>query len=202
LIKPLVTAERLRKLLDYAPETGLFYWKVSVGSISAGRQAARRTSGRGYTVIRLDGRLYYAHRLAWLHVHGYHPRVIDHINGDKHDNRFVNLRDCSPGENARNFPSRAASGLKGVYRRGARWFSCITAEGRIHRLGTFATKREAAAAYDDACRRLHGAFGRPNGTAAAPAAASRLLPPRQPRRSRLQRKMASDRGLLKSNFTG
>jgi hypothetical protein len=108
-------------------------------------------------------RAYYAHRLAWLHVHGRHPDGhIDHINGDKTDNRIANLRECSAGENIRNQPCRAACGFKGVRPNKKRWSARIRVNNRKYHLGTFDTPEEAGAAYDEACLRLHGEFGRPN----------------------------------------
>jgi HNH endonuclease/AP2 domain-containing protein len=162
----LVTAERLRSLLEYAPETGLFYWRRTVGAAYAGRPAGASRASSGYPLICIDRRRYYAHRLAWLYVHGRHPQgVIDHINGDLADNRIANLRECSPSENARNMlrsvPSR--SGIKGVLRRGNRWRARIHADGRCHWLGSYPTRKQAAAAYDEAAQRLHGEFARPNG---------------------------------------
>jgi hypothetical protein len=162
LDKPLVTAGRLRRLLEYAPETGLFYWRVNIGAVRAGRQTGTCRAG-GYPVIVVDRRRYFAHRLAWLYVHGHHPKgEIDHINGDKADNRIANLRDCSRGENARNVNGSAASGLKGAYRKGVRWSSRICVNRHYHYLGSFSTKEEAADAYDEAARLLHGPFARPN----------------------------------------
>ena len=87
-----LTAERLRELLSYSPETGLFYWRVSKGSVAAGTQAGN-PGVRGYIVIRIDGVPHYAHRLAWLHVHGEHPTgEIDHRNNNRADNSISNLR--------------------------------------------------------------------------------------------------------------
>jgi|SRR5262249_13953776 len=91
--RPLVTAERLREVLSYDPETGTFTWRVSGGG--------RRTSGvaghhdrawKGYVCIAVDGRKYRAQRLAFLYMTGdWPPAQIDHINGDTSDNRWANL---------------------------------------------------------------------------------------------------------------
>src|SRR5437868_3578208 len=108
-MKPRVTAERLREVLIYAPETGLFYWRGQRGGQGA-RCEAGTWHSHGYRSIKIDGVAYYAHRLAWLYVHGEHPnREIDHDNGDRGDNRIVNLRQCSHAENLRNVSTQSAS---------------------------------------------------------------------------------------------
>ena len=107
-MKPRVSAERLRQLLDYAPETGRFYWRKQRGSAAAGSEAGTWHS-HGYRVINIDGVAYYAHRLAWLYVHGEHPAgEIDHINAIPADDRIANLRQCSRSENARNTRRRTS----------------------------------------------------------------------------------------------
>src|SRR5439155_1711101 len=165
-MKQRVTAERLRELLAYAPETGLFYWRRKRGSAAAGR-AAGQAAARSYRLITIDRIGYFAHRLAWLYVHGEHPRgVIDHVNGNAMDDRIANLRQCSRSENARNVRGRATSGLKGVYRRadrpGNKWYAQIAVSGKTICLGSFDSPEAAAAAYDAAACRYHGAFARTN----------------------------------------
>jgi hypothetical protein len=174
--KPLVTAERLRQLLRYDPQTGQFHWRVSRG-VAAGRRAGL-SAPNGYRLIRVDKRLYREHRLAWLYVYGAHPNgEIDHINGDGSDNRISNLRECSRSENARNASGRRPGALKGTYQIKNRWFSRICINRRTLYLGSYATAEEAAAAYDAAARRWHGRFACLN--TAADAAATSLLPQRQ-----------------------
>jgi len=131
----------------------------------AGRQAGSPAFG-GYRSISVDGIRYSAHRLAWLHVHGEHPAgEIDHVNGDRSDDRIANLRPCSRRENAWNTRGRSASGFKGVYRAEnctPKWHAKISVKGETLHLGSFDTKEEAAAAYDAAARRHHGEFARTN----------------------------------------
>ena len=155
-------AERLRELLDYAPETGLFYWRVSRGSAGAGTQVGKGRSG-GYVVIRIDGLVHYAHRLAWLYVYGEHPtREIDHKNQNPADNSIGNLRQSSHAENMRNVSRCGASGFKGVTRHCSKWRAVIHVNGKKINLGVYSTPREAAEAYDEAARLHHREFARTN----------------------------------------
>lgn len=90
-----VTADMVRSVLFYCPTTGAMRWWRS-GKLAGGTKD-------GYTIIRIFDRNFPAHRLAWLLVNGTWPTgVIDHINGDRGDNRSCNLRDVTPTENARN----------------------------------------------------------------------------------------------------
>lgn len=154
-----LTAERVRSLLSYDPENGVFRWKISRGNAAAGSVAAKRVSSR-YQDIKIDGRTYQAHRLAWLMVHGRWPnQSIDHINGVKGDNRLCNLRDVSHIENMQN-QKRARtnnqSGALGVSpKRSGRYCAQIQANGKKYHLGHFKTIEQAAAAYRRAKREVH-----------------------------------------------
>ena len=161
-MKPRVTAQRLRELLEYAPETGLFYWRKQRGRAGAGSEAGTSHS-HGYRVIQIDGRRHYAHRLAWLDVHGEQPsQEIDHINRNRTDNRIVNLRQCSRPENARNVLTRNPSGFKGVHRGRRKWEARIEVSGKQFYLGSYDTAAEAAAVYDAAARHYFKDFARTN----------------------------------------
>jgi hypothetical protein len=113
---------------------------------------------QGYRRIRVLGKLYWAHRLAWLYVHGdWPPDKIDHINGDRKDNRLMNLRAASDSENMQNVGMRSdnTTGVRGVTRRKSRWIAQITAGGKTHYLGVHETAEEAHRAYVEAKTRLH-----------------------------------------------
>jgi hypothetical protein len=145
-----LTASRLRELLSYDAETGVFVWRVHHRPKMPGDRAGG--FGHGYIQIRLDGRLYYAHRLAWLYVTGEWPdEQIDHINGDGVDNRFANLRPCSNDENQKNLGLRKTntSGFSGVRwdKERQKWAAHIRINGKVTQLGRFNSKDEARTAY-------------------------------------------------------
>lgn len=155
-----LTAQRLREVLHYDPETGLF---TALYSSSWDRQAGQPVGclsmPNGYVLIWLDRRSYRAHRLAWLYMTGEWPTdVIDHINGVKHDNRFVNLRDVPREVNMQNIRRanrNSSHGVLGAYAKGSRWVAAITVKGKTLTIGSFATIDEAHAAYLAAKRKHH-----------------------------------------------
>lgn len=98
-----LTRDALVSLLHYDELTGIFTWRHDRGHGLAGKVAGTRTL-HGYWQISINDRLYRAHRLAWFYVHGVWPaRVLDHIDGDRLNNRLNNLRDISPKENVNAF---------------------------------------------------------------------------------------------------
>lgn len=159
---PALTPDRLREVLDYEPETGVFVWSQVAPNNRMPRGSTAGTIRKdGYRQIRVDGVAYPAIRLVWLYVHGVWPTVmIDHINGRHDDNRLVNLREATNSENQQNRrepQSNNASGFLGVHRHkeGGRWCAEIIIKGRHHHLGAFDTAEDASAAYVAAKRELH-----------------------------------------------
>lgn len=146
--------------LAYNSETGQLTWKATRGPLAqAGAVAGRVTKG-GYRHLTFDGKRYFAHRMAWLIVHGCLPSGdIDHINGVRDDNRIANLRDVSRAvnmQNQRNARSNNySSGLLGVTWNRGRWTSQIQVDGKSRNLGRFDSKEEAYVAYLKAKRVLH-----------------------------------------------
>jgi len=161
-----LTAAEVRHLLRYDPDTGTFFWRVDTKNTAAGDVAGSRQS-RGYWHIKINRRLYMAHRLAWLYVTGEWPiGHIDHISGARSDNRFSNLRIATNSENAWNSRVRSnnASGYKGVHykKRLNKFVAQINVGGRVRHLGVFKTAAEAHAAYWNAAKEHFGAFARAN----------------------------------------
>ena len=150
--------------LRYDPAAGHFVWTEKRGPRAAG-SIAGGVSGNGYWQVRIGGRLYYAHRLAWLAVHGEFPNgELDHINGDPLDNRIENLRVATRAQNQRNTRGHidSASRLKGAYydKRKRRWYSCLRVDGRNRFLGYHQSPSEAHAAHAAASLREFGSFAR------------------------------------------
>ncbi len=157
-----LTAERLRELLHYSPETGIFTWRVTrCWRTPAGTELSYRNE-EGYVQVRLFRRLYRAHRLAWLYVHGVWPtRDIDHANGNRADNRIDNLREANGAINQENRrranKNNRTSGLLGASfdRTKGRWMAQIMKAGKTIFLGYFQTPEEAHEAYVAAKRTTH-----------------------------------------------
>jgi hypothetical protein len=161
----MLTQERLRELLDYDVETGEFRWKVSttrsvkVGAIAGNLHRA------GYRLIRIDRKARLAHRLAWLYVTGeWPPHEIDHIDLDKDNNRWTNLRLATRSENKANcrMPRTNTSGYKGVswHRRSKKYVVHIGVNGKARHIGLFSTAEAAHAAYVKAAEEMFGEFAR------------------------------------------
>ena len=158
----MITQERLRSVLAYDGASGVFVWLERRGQYPAGTRAGS-LNGHGHRMVAVDGRVYMAHRLAWLYVHGSWPcGQIDHINGQRDDNRIANLREATESQNAQNRrgPStRNAIGVLGVYvdkTRTKRPFrACIAVNGKRQHLGYFESQAEAEAAYVARKRQVH-----------------------------------------------
>jgi hypothetical protein len=158
----ILTQARLRELLRYDPDTGLFTWRQSRrGSARAG-DVAGAARHDGYVRVGVGGHKAWAHRLAWLYVHGAWPtQQIDHINGNPSDNRIANLRDVPPRTNMQNERSgrrrKNPGTLLGAHwsTTWKRWKSSINAGGKLQHIGWFDTEQQAHDAYVEAKRRLH-----------------------------------------------
>jgi hypothetical protein len=157
-----VTQNRLKELLNYSVETGLFKWKIAHSRRVHAGDVAGSLSPKGYILIGVDGCVYRAHRLAWLYVYGEFPKLyIDHINRIKTDNRIENLRDVSISVNNENKNCssiyKKSCNVLGVSREKnhRRWRAVITINSKQVHIGYFDTIEEAEAAYVAKKRKLH-----------------------------------------------
>jgi hypothetical protein len=161
---PPLTQDRVRELLSYNPETGRLIWirkaapnayRIKIGSTAGTRM------NTGYLEICINDRRYLAHRIAWLYMTGSWPTgQIDHMDGDRTNNVFSNLRDVPHFGNQQNFKrarvDNRSTQLLGVSRSGRFGYKAeITARGVRKHIGSFPTPEAAHAAYVEAKRRLH-----------------------------------------------
>ncbi len=141
-----VTREQLQAIVDYDPETGVMAWKDPDRS---GRP--RKGSASRYECIRINRKAYYVHRLVFLLMTGQMPEgEVDHINGDKKDNRWCNLRDVSRKQNMQNMKTteKNVSGVMGVnwHTVARKWMASITSSRETLYLGIFADWFDAVCA--------------------------------------------------------
>lgn len=140
--KVMLTQERLKELLSYDPDTGFFVWSVNRSNfVSAGVEAGSIDS-EGYRRIMIDSKSYKAHRLAWLYVNGDWPELqIDHIDHNRANNEWANLRDTTSLGNARNqkIYKTNKSGCTGVlwHKKDKNWQASIRIKGKLKHLGSF-----------------------------------------------------------------
>jgi HNH endonuclease/AP2 domain len=159
----MVTVERLRELMDYDPETGVFIRKLAKkGYPPSGSRAGYRLDN-GYRRIEIDGRSYSEHRLAWFYMTATWPKAdIDHINMVRDDNRFCNLREATRSQNRMNTVARADNkhGFKGVWfhKRLNKWQTRIMVGGKSYHLGYHDTPRAASTVYRSVARLAFGQY--------------------------------------------
>lgn len=156
-----IGAKECAELFDYDPETGILLWRhrpvgafnrPGAHAIWTAQHAGKPVTGtpqRGYLCVKVKGRNYRQHRVAWAVVHGRWPGLIDHINGDRTDNRLANLRDVSFVENSKNrVANRDKRTPMGVSwcKQTHKWRAIITVNGRFTDLGRYPDMEQACAA--------------------------------------------------------
>lgn len=165
-----LTAEFVRSILDYDPETGVLTWRLRTDvdhewNTSWAGKPAGRVDHWGYRVLSINFLEYKAHRIAWLHVTGAWPKdFLDHVNGARADNRLCNLREASQSQNManRSVTKRSSSGVKGVQwdAKNKKWRASIAVNRKAFNLGRYKDLEDAKAAYAKAVVRFHGDFAR------------------------------------------
>jgi hypothetical protein len=151
--------ERIREVFYYYPEVGVLTWAVAPSTRVKVGQVAGTARPDGGRQVRLDGKLLLVHRVAWALIHGEWPEgEIDHINGDRADNRLENLRcvdrrtNC---ENKRKAQKNNRLGALGVGPHNSGYCARLRTFGKDYYLGHFDSVEAAALAYVEAKRRLH-----------------------------------------------
>lgn len=161
----MLTLERLKEIIDYNPESGIFIAKIRRSHCQKG-DVVGCNYGDGYMRTAIDGRDYLLHRLAWFYVYGQMPKMIDHINGDRGDNRIENLRIADYHINARNScrKTNSSARFKGIswHKVSKKWQVQIRCGGELIPLGYFDDDTEAAFNYDLASLKYHREYGKRN----------------------------------------
>jgi hypothetical protein len=159
----MLTQERLKHLLDYDKNTGLFTRKVrTVNSVRVG-DIAGGINQLGYRAISIDNKIYLAHRLVWLYMYGVFPeKDTDHINMDRADNRLCNLRTATRSQNMRNTGLRAnnTTGVKGVSIYRGKFKAQINDGAKVIVIGVFDTIGSAKMAYESVAKDIGGEYYR------------------------------------------
>ena len=143
-----MTQEKLKEIVDYNEDNGVFYWKKSTGSRAKIGCKVGSITQSGYVEMMILGKRYLAHRLVWLYKFGEIPKKhIDHINQNKTDNRITNLREVTSAENNRNAVRSKSNtpGVNGVCydKQNKKWVASITVDYKYINLGRFKIKEEA-----------------------------------------------------------
>jgi len=159
----MITQARAREMLDYEPETGIFRWRINRRSyMGKARIGAIAGAPRydGYVELRLDGELIHAHRLAFVWMTGVLPEEVDHINSDKSDQRWSNLRIATRSQNGvhKGANKNNKLGVKGVRKNKKKFEERIWRDGKTVAIGFFSTIEQASEAYKQISLKQHGEF--------------------------------------------
>jgi len=158
-----MTVAWLKKHFEYC-DGELLVKKQYHGRMRRPGEPAGGHYGHRYKTVKIQYRRFYLHRLIWFYFNGSWPKFIDHIDGDKSNNRIENLRPCSRSQNhAARKQKTSATGFRGVLRRKNKrtadtFYAAITVRGKSKTVGTFKTPRLAALAYNREARRAFGEF--------------------------------------------
>ena len=156
----------LKNLFKYDAETGLLYWKVRTSlNTKVGKVAGTHNHWSNYIYIKIDNKIYPAHKLVWLYHHGAYPSgCIDHVNGIRNDNRIDNLRHATRAQNSQNmrmFKSNT-SGVKVVdwQKCSQRWRVRLQVNHNRINIGSFDCLELAELVANEARAKYHKEFAR------------------------------------------
>ena len=158
-----LTKERLKEVVTFDDTTGIFVRKLKAKRAVVGRTLGYKKSN-GYIALSIDGQKYFAHRLAWLYVYGEFPKNdIDHIDGNRTNNKIKNLRDVSRTENLQNIKiaksHNKSTGILGAYlHMSGKFMSRIKVNKKDVYLGLFETAEQANQAYLKAKQQFHKGY--------------------------------------------
>lgn len=172
MTRELASLETFKEFLDYDPETGVLTWKAG---LNAGKKAGR-ADDRGRWVFYFRGRIYFASRVAFLLMTGRWPiEEADHIDMNKQNNKWSNLREATRSQNMANRLFKGtASGTKGVYRRKGKWRAEATFEGKKRNFPPRHTIAEAEQDYIKFALEHHGEFARFSPKSTTPAGVKQI----------------------------
>lgn len=150
----------MHNLFEYEPTTGLVRWLVNKGPVKAGTLCGTPHS-KGYLTVSVGGKQLMLHRVIWELVNGHIPDgyQVDHINGNKRDNRIANLRLAMTGQNLANRPvtNRNRLGIKGVSKYGRKYRAQLSCQG-VRYCRTYNTLEAAVAGYEAMAKEHHGEY--------------------------------------------
>lgn len=157
----MITQEELKRLLNYDPDTGIFTWKEDRLFNKLKGKIAGNLSHTGYVYITIYNKAYRAHRLAWLYVYGELPRMLDHKNRIRNDNRISNLRTATHAENSHNrsiTKINKITNARGVRFRYGKYYAYIWNNNKYMHLGVYFTLEEAIKVREEKAKELYGDF--------------------------------------------
>jgi hypothetical protein len=155
----MITQSNLKELVDYVD--GKLIAKTNSKCRKAG-DALSSLTDKGYLRSSVGGKSYRVHRLVFLYHHGYMPTQVDHIDGNRMNNRIENLREATSSQNNQNRKATSSSGLKGVvwHKQSKKWVASICVNRKSVHLGSFISIEEAALVANKARQLAHGEFYR------------------------------------------
>jgi hypothetical protein len=155
----MIAQERLKSLFDYVD--GQLIAKTKSKGRNIG-DALRSVSGNGYLKGSVGGKQYKVHRLVFLYFHGFMPSQVDHIDGNRKNNKIENLREATSAQNNQNRMATGASKIKGVvwHKQSKKWTASICINRKNIHLGSFEKIEDAALVANKARQKIHGEFAR------------------------------------------